>query len=67
MLDSTENDADLDELAHVNWLGCSQAQDAHDSIKALSDRVWDWFVVDHYDLIFIGNPGFGSRPENSGD
>ncbi|MFI3185614.1 MAG: UDP-2,4-diacetamido-2,4,6-trideoxy-beta-L-altropyranose hydrolase [Methylococcaceae bacterium] len=48
MLDSTENDADLDELAHAPWLGCSQARDAENSIKALSDRAWDWLIVDHY-------------------
>ncbi|HEY8158149.1 MAG TPA: UDP-2,4-diacetamido-2,4,6-trideoxy-beta-L-altropyranose hydrolase [Methylobacter sp.] len=50
MLDSAENDADLDELAHAHWLGCSQEEDAKDSIKALSDRVWDWLIVDHYAL-----------------
>jgi len=50
MLDSAENDADLDELAHAHWLGCSQAQDAKDAIKALSDSVWDWLIVDHYAL-----------------
>jgi len=49
-LDSTENDADLDELTHAPWLGCSQAQDAKNSIKALSDRAWDWLIVDHYAL-----------------
>jgi len=49
-LDSAENDADLDELAHAHWLGCSQAEDATDSINALSDRVWDWLIVDHYAL-----------------
>jgi len=50
LLDSAENDAVFDELAHAQWLGCSQAQDAENSIKALSDRVWDWLVVDHYAL-----------------
>jgi len=50
MLDSAENDAAFDELAHAHWLGCSQAQDAKDTIKALSDSVWDWLIVDHYAL-----------------
>ncbi|MDI1293633.1 MAG: UDP-2,4-diacetamido-2,4,6-trideoxy-beta-L-altropyranose hydrolase [Methylobacter sp.] len=50
MLDSAENDAVFDELAHAHWLGCSQAEDAKDAIKALSDRVWDWLIVDHYAL-----------------
>jgi UDP-2,4-diacetamido-2,4,6-trideoxy-beta-L-altropyranose hydrolase len=50
MLDSAENDADLDELAHAHWLGCSQVEDAKDSVKALSDRAWDWLIVDHYAL-----------------
>jgi len=50
MLDSAKNDAALDELAHARWLGVSQAQDAMDSIQALSDRTWDWLIVDHYAL-----------------
>jgi UDP-2,4-diacetamido-2,4,6-trideoxy-beta-L-altropyranose hydrolase len=37
-------------LAHAKWLGTSQAQDAQASIQALSDRIWDWVVVDHYAL-----------------
>lgn len=39
-----------DGLAHSNWLGTSQAQDASDSAEALADREWDWLVVDHYAL-----------------
>lgn len=39
-----------DDLAHSNWLGTSQAQDASDSAQALADRKWDWLVVDHYAL-----------------
>lgn len=39
-----------DELAHAHWLGCSQSQDAADSLKVLSDNTWDWLVVDHYAL-----------------
>ena len=39
-----------DELAHAQWLGTSQAQDAQDTIQALSDRYWDWLIVDHYAL-----------------
>lgn len=50
LLDSAQNEAALDELAHARWLGVSQAQDATDSIRALSDRVWDWLIVDHYAL-----------------
>lgn len=38
------------DLAHSNWLGASQADDAEDTIKALSDQRWDWLVVDHYAL-----------------
>jgi len=49
-LDSAQNEAVLDELAHAHWLGVSQAQDAADSIQALSDRTWDWLIVDHYAL-----------------
>lgn len=40
----------IDELAHAAWLGVSQKQDSLSSIKALSDQVWDWLVVDHYAL-----------------
>lgn len=50
LLDGAQNDATLDELAHASWLGVSQAQDAGDSIQALSDEHWDWLVVDHYAL-----------------
>jgi UDP-2,4-diacetamido-2,4,6-trideoxy-beta-L-altropyranose hydrolase len=38
------------DLPHAHWLGTSQMQDAEDTIKALSDRTWDWLVVDHYAL-----------------
>ena len=40
----------IDELAHANWLGTSQTQDAQATIQALADHVWDWVVVDHYSL-----------------
>lgn len=50
LLDSAQNEAVLDELAHAHWLGVSQAQDATDSMQALSDRAWDWLIVDHYAL-----------------
>ena len=39
-----------DDLAHAHWLGTSQAQDATDTIHALSNQTWDWLVVDHYAL-----------------
>ena len=39
-----------DELAHAAWLGASQEDDARQSADALSDRIWDWLVVDHYAL-----------------
>jgi UDP-2,4-diacetamido-2,4,6-trideoxy-beta-L-altropyranose hydrolase len=38
------------DLAHSHWLGASQAQDAQDTLQALSDQHWDWVVVDHYAL-----------------
>jgi UDP-2,4-diacetamido-2,4,6-trideoxy-beta-L-altropyranose hydrolase len=37
-------------LAHDHWLSVSQAQDANETVQALSDYVWDWLVVDHYAL-----------------
>lgn len=50
LLESHVEDECLDELAHSHWLGVSQAQDAKDSLKALSDVKWDWLIVDHYGL-----------------
>lgn len=50
LLNSVQNNMALDELAHAFWLGVSQAQDAEDSIQALSDENWDWLIVDHYAL-----------------
>ena len=40
----------IDELAHANWLGTSQAQDVQATIQVLVDHLWDWVVVDHYAL-----------------
>ena len=39
-----------DDVAHAHWLGASQAQDAQDTVQALSDESWDWLIVDHYAL-----------------
>lgn len=39
-----------EEGAYAHWLGVSQAQDASDTLQALSDQLWDWVVVDHYAL-----------------
>lgn len=50
LLDTVQNDVTLDGLAHAPWLCVSQAQDAADSIQALSDDKWDWLIVDHYAL-----------------
>jgi UDP-2,4-diacetamido-2,4,6-trideoxy-beta-L-altropyranose hydrolase len=41
-----------DELPHAEWLGTSQAADAAAAIHALSDRMWDWLIVDNYALDF---------------
>lgn len=40
----------IDELAHSSWLGVSQTQDAEESLCALSDKGFDWLIVDHYAL-----------------
>lgn len=50
LLRNTTSDAALDQLAHTHWLGTSQARDAAECVQALSDRVWDWLIVDHYAL-----------------
>lgn len=39
-----------DDLCHSSWLGTSQSADAEDVLQALSDKSWDWLVVDHYAL-----------------
>lgn len=43
-------DREINEQPHANWLGCNQETDAKDTIHALSDRAWDWIIVDHYSL-----------------
>ena len=37
-------------LQHSHWLGCSQEEDARITKQAISDRQWDWLIVDHYAL-----------------
>jgi len=49
-LNIDEVDGLIDDLPHASWLGASQSQDSKASIKALSEQVWDWLVVDHYAL-----------------
>ena len=50
-LDSNASSPTIDnDLVHSHWLGVSQAQDAQETIQALSDQSWDWLVVDHYAL-----------------
>lgn len=49
-LSSDPVESSSDDLAHAHWLGTSQQADAQDSINALSDKMWDWLVVDHYAL-----------------
>lgn len=39
-----------DNLSHSHWLGCSQSSDAQASLEVLSDRTWEWLIVDHYAL-----------------
>lgn len=50
LLENVQDETTLDEHAHAHWLGVSQAQDAADTIQALSDGSWDWLIVDHYAL-----------------
>jgi len=52
ILESTTNETMKDELAHSSWLGSTQHEDAQYTTQALSDRIWDWLVVDHYALDF---------------
>lgn len=50
LLNSSPSEAISDGLSHAHWLGTSQHADAQDTIKALSDQIWDWLIVDHYAL-----------------
>jgi len=50
LINTKRNNMPLDELAHSNWLGVNQKQDAEDTVQALSDLKWDWLIVDHYAL-----------------
>lgn len=49
-LGDNANSSSAADLAHAHWLGTSQAQDAQDTIQALSGQLWDWLIVDHYAL-----------------
>lgn len=49
-LDCRPSDAIHGHLPHAHWLGVSQQDDAQATLHVLSDRVWDWLVVDHYAL-----------------
>lgn len=40
----------IDDLVHSHWLASSQERDAQDTVQVLSDRIWEWLVVDHYAL-----------------
>jgi len=48
LLNSSQDDEASDELVHAHWLGVSQAWDAADAAQALTDRIWDWLIIDHY-------------------
>lgn len=50
LLENNHENENLDELAHAQWLGVSQAQDASDTINVLSKKKWDWIIIDHYAL-----------------
>ncbi len=49
-LESGATPLPVGDLAHSHWLNASQEQDAQATKQALSDRTWDWLVVDHYAL-----------------
>jgi len=43
-------DATREERSHSKGLGASQAEDAADTVRALSGGSWEWVIVDHYAL-----------------
>lgn len=50
LLNGSTSNSIVDDLAHSRWLESTQNNDALATVKALSDRTWDWLVVDHYAL-----------------
>lgn len=49
LVDNNLSDA-TDELEHSSWLGVSQEYDARATVEALSGKIFDWIIVDHYAL-----------------
>ena len=49
MLENPAN-GNIDDLAHSHWLGTTQRSNAEEALQLLSDRTWEWLVVDHYAL-----------------
>lgn len=49
-LATVTNTVSSEETAYSNWLGTSQVVDAHHTLSALAEDVWDWLIVDHYAL-----------------
>ena len=49
LIDSADSSESGDD-DYSHWLGTSQQEDAEETIRALSDKAWDWLVVDHYAL-----------------
>jgi UDP-2,4-diacetamido-2,4,6-trideoxy-beta-L-altropyranose hydrolase len=49
-LNADDTNDSVDELEHASWLGISQAKDAEATVEALSGKIFDWIVVDHYAL-----------------
>lgn len=50
LLECTDDGKIDDGLLHSHWLTVSQAEDARATLQALSDKQWDWLIVDHYAL-----------------
>lgn len=50
MLKGKSADQLIDDLLHAHWLSASQNHDALQTIDVLSDRFFDWLIVDHYAL-----------------
>lgn len=51
VLDSASRQSVAPSLAHADWFGGSQSEDAAQSTAALQDNApWDWLIVDHYAL-----------------
>ncbi len=50
LLEGLPTDSFAEDLAHSHWLETTQSADAEAVVQVLSDKTWEWMIVDHYAL-----------------